>query len=329
MQRYKLYGGGGSPYSQKMRAILHYRRLPFDWVQITPDIRKQIQHDGPPVIPVLRLPEDDSLHVDSTPLAYMLEDRHQDRSLIPTSPAVAYLSDLIEDMGDEWCTKMMFHYRWYREVDRQYSSRQIISDNSPGLRGQALQKAAEAICDRQVSRMPLVGCTLENAPIIEASYHELLEILESFVVRDEFLFGTRPSLGDFGLFGQLKTLASDHTPMLIMRNEAPSTFDWVRRLEDASGIDGHWQTLDELRPAVTELLKFTAKYYLPFLQANDEALANGDDSVTLEIDGKPYHQPTFRYQQKCYDRLKKRLVNDATLQDLLDETGCLKFLTSS
>ena len=61
MSRYKLYGGGGSPYSQKMRAILHYRRLPFDWIQITPAIRAQIKHDGPPVIPILRLPEDGSL----------------------------------------------------------------------------------------------------------------------------------------------------------------------------------------------------------------------------------------------------------------------------
>ena len=76
MERYQLYGGGGSPYSQKMRAILHYRRLPFDWIQITPAIRAEIKHEGPPVIPILRLPEDGSLHVDSTPLAMMLEDRH-------------------------------------------------------------------------------------------------------------------------------------------------------------------------------------------------------------------------------------------------------------
>lgn len=86
MERYKLYGGGGSPYSMKMRAILRYRRLPFDWMQITPAMREQLKHDGPPVIPILRLPEDGGLHVDSTPLAHMLEERHQQRSLIPDDP---------------------------------------------------------------------------------------------------------------------------------------------------------------------------------------------------------------------------------------------------
>jgi len=328
MERYQLYGGGGSPYSQKMRAILHYRRLSFDWVQITPAIRSQIKHDGPPVIPILRLPEDQSLHVDSTPLALMLEDRHSDRSIIPDDPAMAFLSYLVEDMADEWVTKMMFHYRWDLEIDQRYSSRQIISDNSPGLRGRDLQKAAEEIRQRQVGRMPLVGCTKQNKPIIESSFHELLAILDTFATRDEFLFGTRPSLGDFGLFGQLKTLASDHTPMLIMRNTVPSVYDWVRRLEDSSGIEGEWHDFPNQRGAVGALLKFCARYYLPFLQANAHAHADGADTLSVELNGKVFEQPTFKYQMKCYDRLRKLLQNEQSdpLCDLLSETGCLQYL---
>ena len=326
--RYQLYGGGGSPYSQKMRGILHYRRLPFDWIQITPVIRAEIQHDGPPVIPILRLPEDGSLHVDSTPLALLLEERHSERSIIPADPAMAYLSLLIEDMADEWVTKMMFHYRWDLEIDQAYSSRQIISDNTPGLRGEALRKAARAIRDRQVSRMPLVGCTPENKPIIEQGFHELLAILDRFVTRDEYLFGTRPSLADFGLFGQLKTLASDHTPMLIMRSTVPSVYDWVRRLEDSSGVEGEWHSLADMREAVRDLLVFCATYYLPFLQANAAALANAEDQVSLSLAGRPYAQPTFKYQAKCYARLKTLLANSQApgLREVLSATGCLPFL---
>ena len=328
MERYQLYGGGGSPYSQKMRAILHYRRLPFDWVQITPAIRSQIKHDGPPIIPILRLPEDQSLHVDSTPLAFQLEERHSERSIIPDDPAMAFLSNLIEDLGDEWVTKMMFHYRWDLEIDQMYSSRQIISDNSPGLRGDDLKQAAEAIRQRQVERMPLVGCTRQNKPIIERSFHELLAILDSFATRDEFIFGTRPSLADFGLFGQLKTLASDHTSMLIMRNTVPSVYDWVRRLEDSSGIEGEWHEFADMRPAVSELLKFSARYYLPFLEANAIAHAEGADTLTVELAGRIFQQPTFKYQVKCYDRLRKLLQNERVdaLRSLLAETECLRYL---
>jgi hypothetical protein len=81
--RYRLFGGSESPYSMKMRAIMRYRQLRFNWVQITPDIRRTLDRDGPPVIPILQLPEDASLHVDSTPLAYMLEELHGGRSLLP------------------------------------------------------------------------------------------------------------------------------------------------------------------------------------------------------------------------------------------------------
>ncbi|MDG1704670.1 MAG: glutathione S-transferase family protein [Pseudomonadales bacterium] len=328
MTRYRLYGGGGSPYSQKMRGILHYRRLPFDWVQITPAIRAQIKHDGPPVIPILQLPEDGSLHVDSTPLALMLEDRHSQRSIIPDDPAMAFLSYLIEDMADEWVTKMMFHYRWDLEIDQQYSARQIISDNTPGLRGEALAQAAEAIRQRQVGRMPLVGCTPQNKPIIEQGFHELLAILDTFATRDEYLFGTRPSLADFGLFGQLKTLASDHTPMLIMRSTVPSVYDWVRRLEDSSGIDGQWHSFDDMRGAVGDLLRFTGRYYLPFLQANASAAEAGNDELRVELAGCTFQQPTFKYQVKCFQRLRSLLQTapGSGLRELLRETGCLDYL---
>ena len=326
--RYQLYGGGGSPYSQKMRGILHYRRLPFEWIQITPAVRAEIKHDGPPVIPLLRLPEDGSLHVDSTPLAMLLEERHSQRSIVPTDPAMAYLSLLIEDMADEWVTKMMFHYRWDLAIDQAYSSRQIISDNTPGLRGEALAKAAQAIRDRQVSRMPLVGCTPQNKPVIERSFHELLSILDGFATRDEYLFGTRPALEDFGLFGQLKTLASDHTPMMIMRTSVPSVYDWVRRLEDSSGIEGEWHSIAERRTAVDDMLRFCATYYLPFLQANAEAFAKAEDQVSLSLAGQPYSQPPFKYQVKCYSRLKTLLADAKApgLREVLAHTGCLAYL---
>ena len=241
---------------------------------------------------------------------------------------MAYLCLLIEDMADEWVTKMMFHYRWDLEIDQAYSSRQIISDNSPGLRGEALSKAARAIRDRQISRMPLVGCTPKNKPIIEQGFHELLAILDRFVTRDEYLFGTRPSLADFGLCGQLKTLASDHTPMMIMRSTVPSVYDWVRRLEDSSGIKGEWHDLAGMREAVSDMLGFCATYYLPFLQANAEAFANAEDQVSLSLAGRPYAQPTFKYQAKCYERLKTLLANREApgLRKVLLATGCLPFL---
>ena len=116
--------------------------------------------------------------------------------------------------------------------------------------------------------------------------------------------------------------------MMIMRTTVPSVYDWVRRLEDSSGIEGEWHDIANMRPAVGDMLRFCATYYLPFLQANASAYANGEDKVSLSLAEHPYAQPTFKYQVKCYSRLKTMLAstNAPGLRELLSEAGCLSFL---
>ena len=116
--------------------------------------------------------------------------------------------------------------------------------------------------------------------------------------------------------------------MMIMRNTVPSVYDWVRRLEDSSGIEGEWHSIAGLRPAVGDMLQFCATYYLPFLKANADAYNNGDDQVSVSLAGQPYTQPTFKYQVKCYSRLKSLFASTQTpgLSEVLADSGCLPFL---
>jgi len=312
---YVLHGFNPSPYSVKMRAILRYRRIPFVWDGIGNPRDIAVAANLPPVIPILRFP-DGRLMNDSTPLAYALEREHPgERSIIPDDPAHAYLSDLLEDFGDEWVTKMMFHYRWYYAADRAFAQTWIITSR-----------------DRQVGRMALVGCTEQNRPLIEESYRFVLDTLDRHVRAIPFLFGARPSLADFGLFGQLQILSVDPTPMAEMRERAPDVYCWLLRLDDASGVEGDW--LDpkaSLPETLTALLRHCGETYLPFLAANTRALQEGRDEVALDIMGRPYVQAPFRYQGKCHDALRKKLAalpGEARrrLDPVLEQTGCLRYL---
>jgi glutathione S-transferase len=328
---YRLHGANPSPYSQKVRAIMRYRRLPFVWDNDGTARDVAIAAQLPPVIPVLRFP-DGRLMNDSTPLAYELERLHPGaRSIVPDDPGLAFLSDLIEDFADEWVTKIMFHYRWFYADDRKFAQLWITGDRMIGAPPAKRQAVMTAFNDRQVGRMAMVGCTEKNRPIIEASYFRLLDILNPHVAQMPFLFGSRPSLADFGLFGQLAILATDPTPEAEMRRRAPDVLLWILRLDDASGIEGAWIAPAALPGAVTDLLRLAADVYLPFLAANNDAFQNGDTEVAVKLLEQRYTQAPFRYQVKCYDGLRKKLAAlpqdaRARIMPVLEETGCLRWL---
>ena len=333
--RYRVIGVIASPYSVKMRAIMRYRRLPFDWVVRTPEVAAAVSEVKPAIVPIVQFPEDGSYHVDSTPLAFELERRHPGaRSIVPEDPCLAFLSHLIEDMADEWGTKIMFHYRWFRDLDRDYCSRWIAREALGACDDETIARAARAFRERQVGRMPLVGCTPANAALIEETYRRVLDLFEGHVGGHPFLFGSRPALADFGWFGQLYQCAIDPTPMAIMRQRAPRTFQWLQRLDDASGVEGEWIAADAPLPAaVMELVALAGQVYLPFLVANAEALAAGAETMRFEALGKAYEQGAFKYQAKCLGWLREALARiggpaRARLEAVLRESGCWEPLTA-
>jgi hypothetical protein len=55
--RYRLIGSTASPYAIKLRALLRYRRIPFDWVIMTKALRKATEHLRPNLIPVRQYPD--------------------------------------------------------------------------------------------------------------------------------------------------------------------------------------------------------------------------------------------------------------------------------
>jgi len=321
-----LHGALGSPYSMKLRALMRYRRIPHLWVQDHAARTALFERVKAPVIPLLEHP-DGRVTNDSTLLTRELEASHPGRSVLHDEAGHAFLGFLIEDFADEWLTKAMFGWRWLAEADQQQMSRWLMFDNMAGAGAAAQEAMARAFRDRQVGRMPLVGCTADNFPLIETSARAVLAALEANVSENLFLFGTRPSEAEFALFGQLSQLAVDPTPQAVLRQDYPLACRWLAHIDDLSGLDeGRWGPPG---PMVKPILRVIGAVYLPFLVANAAAVETGAAELRFEAMGLGFAQPPFRYQAKCLTALRaafRACEADCAgpILGLLAETNCLE-----
>jgi glutathione S-transferase len=338
----QLAGGTGSPYTQKMVALLRYRRLPYavKW-GIPAEVCEAMGVEKPkPIFEPTFFFEDDGdtkAVCDSTPIIRRLEDSYTGRSVLPTDPALAFIDYLIEDFADEWCTKYMFHYRWHQAVDADNAGTLLPLSMNVSLSEEAHTGFKGWVEERQVGRLHVVGSNATTAPVIDASYRRCLTAMENHLANQPFMLGRRPGAGDFALYGQLSQLVGfDPTPRAIAHEVSPRTVAWVDLMCDQSGLDpieNDWLGLADQPESLRGLLDEIGRVYVPAQLANARAVEAGEKSWDAEIDGAPWSQQAFPYQAKCLrwtNEYYKALsdVDRAHVDSLLEGTGVEAMLSS-
>ena len=330
-----LRGSPGSPYTRKMLAVLRYRRIPYRYMQA-----EEPSFPKPKVglIPIFYFKDDQGAYtaeVDSTPIIRKLEEEYPGRSVIPENPVTAFINYLLEDYGDEWLTKAMFHYRWYYQADIEMAGSVLPHYARVDQPDEMMSTAKRAFSERQISRLYVVGSNDTTAPVIEDSYKRFLDCFNAHLKTMPFLMGQRPGSADFGCFGQLTQLVQfDPTPSKVAAESFPRVHAWVSKMEDLCGIEpGEDDFIDSenfpntLKALLTEM----GKTYVPVILANAAAIDQGLDTVKTEVEGKEWTQEPFPYQAKClqwirieYARLDEE--DRAIVDQILAGTGCEKLL---
>ena len=156
-----LVGGTGSPYTQKMVALLRYRGIPYriQWGQ--PEAACEalgVEKPRPIFMPTFFFEGESGLtaECDSTPIIRRLEETYTERSVLPTDPALAFIDYLIEDFADEWCTKYMFHYRWHFDADADNAGTLLPLGMNVSMPSEGLQAFKQHISERQIGRLYVV-----------------------------------------------------------------------------------------------------------------------------------------------------------------------------
>ena len=341
-ERLRLIGGTGSPYTRKMVALLRYRRIPYSitWGDPVGALEAMgLEKPRPTFHPTFLFKgEDGNLEpaCDSSPIIRRLEALYPGRSVLPTDPALAFIDYLIEDFGDEWCTKYMFHYRWYPAEDADNAGTLLPLGMDVSLPADTHKTFKDVFRERQIGRLYVVGSNDTTAPVIDASYRRYLAAMDAHLAEQGFMLGNRPGAGDFAMFGQLTQLVGfDPTPRAITHEVSPRTVAWVDRMEDQCGLEpeeGDWLALEDIPATLKGLLNEIGRVYVPALLANAKAVEAGEKTWESEIDGAPWTQQTFSYQAKCLRWINEQYnalsdLDRARVDAVLGGTGCEALLT--
>lgn len=336
-QPLKLIGGTGSPYTLKMVALLRYRRIPYSIIWGDPARVLEamgLEKPRPGLLPTFLFPgEGEGLEAttDSTPIIRRLEDEVAGRSVIPTDPALAFINYLLEDFGDEWCTKYMFHYRWYPEADADNAGSLLPLGMMPTIDTDSWKQFKAHISTHQIERLWVVGSNDTTAASIDASYRRFLALMETHLGNQPFLLGRRPGSADFSIYGQLTQLVGfDPTPRAITHEISLRTVAWVDLMADQTGLepeDADWDEIESLPDSLKQLLGEVGRVYVPALLANAKAVVAGEKTWEAEIDGCQWAQKTFPYQAKCLKWINEeyRALSETDrerVNQLLAGTGC-------
>lgn len=197
--RLTLMGAPGSPYTRKMLAVLRYRQLPYRLLlgnTASGAGAAGLPQPKVPLLPTFFLKGADGqleAVTDSTPLIRRFERDFAGREVVPADPVLALLDALLEDYGDEWLTKAMFHYRWSYPADVAKSAAVLPTWSRPPASDEVLGQAARQFSERQIGRLRYVGSSAATAPIIEAAYGRFLDAFEAHLREHMFLLGRDPA----------------------------------------------------------------------------------------------------------------------------------------
>jgi glutathione S-transferase len=328
MTRYRLFGAETSPYSLKVRSALRFKGAAFEWIERRAANEAEFRALAKtPTVPLLIAP-DDTASQDSTEILAALEAAIPDPPTQPHDPALAAISLILEEYGDEWLNKVMFQQRWGQRPDRDAAALRAVTQLNGGKRPRAFKAAANQVAARMVARLPLVGAEAGNAATLESSVRRFALHLNTHLKDRLFVLGGHPSAADFALAAQYQQMLTDPTPAAWMNDHAPFVVAWCAHMEDPKA-SGPYADLGALEPTLAALFEGeVSRTFLPWARANTAAALRGAKRFSVNLGDELFEQATQVYAGLSFRNLRRR-VEDAKdapgLKDFLSRADAAQF----
>ncbi|MEP5566569.1 MAG: glutathione S-transferase family protein [Halioglobus sp.] len=305
----KVYGCRISYYTGKLEAYLRYRSIGYELLPTVGNEKELRAATGVAQMPVVK-DSHGRWMTDTTPIIAQLESEQSASTVYPDNPMMNFIALLIEDYADEWLWRSAMHFRWSYRVSRQYAAEVLYDDLIKDNPNRYVPRfiALRLLKIRQYFGFVRGdGVNKESIRHADSTYFNSLELLEAIFQLRPFLLGDTPTIADIGLMGPMfRHFSQDPVPSEIMRERAPSVFEWVARMWNARANGQVPNLLSEPDSALVNLLQEVSETHLAQLQQNAFELSNGKKRFDLRIQGTTYRNvPSSRYRVWCLEELQR------------------------
>ena len=319
-----LYGLSCSYFTGKLEAYFQTKGIPFHFIEMNrTQFRACAEATGIVQLPCTQEP-DGSWLTDTTRIMAHFEAADEGPRITPANPATAFVSLLLEDLFDEWYWRPALYYRWAHADDARLMSTEIAREMLRDVPLPLFVRRWFILIRQRIVYLRKDGVTRKTAPAIERLYLDTLAALDGIFARRPFLFGDQPCEADFGLFGPFfRHFFCDPTSGALMRKQAPHVAHWVTRMWKTRPADLEGRTAIQAVPEdLGYFLAMASEDYLPYLEANAEAVSRGERQVRYRAQGVDWQIPTAPYRAQCLNDLRSRFAeldgrNQGIVRELL------------
>ena len=269
-----------SPYSAKTRSYLTYKGVDFDDVvpsarTLSWTIRRAV---GRAIMPTVRLPDGVWLQ-DSSVIIDHFEATHPSPPTTPPGPSQRLASALIDLFADEWMPMAALHYRWSIPQNKAFALNEFARNGLPWVPRPLAIRAIRPIAARMEGYLPLLGVDGTTAAGVEATTTQTIDAVERTLQHHPYLFGDRPCLADFSLYGPLWSHLYRDPGSTRLFDAAPAVVSWMERLRTGRHAAGGDFLPDDQVPATLDpLFTCIVEDLLPWLHTLVGAINNYCDT---------------------------------------------------
>jgi len=266
---YRMIGSELSLYSGKLRSYLLQKHIPFRETGTNPIefFFTAPQKTNAAAVPILITLEGGWLQ-DTSAIIDEMEKRFPAIPILPETPVLRFASYLFELWGDEFWLPLAMHARWSHTENLELFVKDAGDALLPGfplwLRNAVGRNHARLM--RNMTKR--LGVTPALSPLIDRFAQIQLDGLNTHFESHRFLFGERPSLGDYGLIAPLYAhLGRDPWPKRVLIAPRPHLKAWIERMFHPTGAPGAFDSGDRVPETLAPALRSIFDEMVPFIAA--------------------------------------------------------------